>query len=209
MEKELIDKVKTLKGSLVSSLVEKRIGGFERLRRSCEEDWFSELCFCILTANASAEHCILIQKALKFKGFAYLTEKALADELKNLGYRFYNKRALYIVKSRKHLGRLKSTIESLDEYKAREWLVKNVKGFGYKEASHFLRNIGHHWVAILDRHIIKLMVSYKLTKGINALTSSKYLELERILLNLAKETQTTLSRLDLFLWYLATGKVLK
>ncbi|GAJ17855.1 unnamed protein product, partial [marine sediment metagenome] len=38
----------------------------------------------------------------------------------------------------------KSIINSnIDEIKLREWVVKNFKGLGYKEASHFLRNIGY------------------------------------------------------------------
>ena len=43
-----------------------------------------------------------------------------------------------------------------DGYQAREWLVHNVKGIGYKEAGHFSRNIGFTQdLAILDRHILK------------------------------------------------------
>ena len=43
-----------------------------------------------------------------------------------------------------------------DGYEAREWLVRNVKGIGYKEAGHLLRNIGFDQdLAILDRHILK------------------------------------------------------
>jgi len=36
-----------------------------------------------------------------------------------------------------------------------EWLVKNLTGLGYKEAGHFLRNIGSGKIAILDRHILR------------------------------------------------------
>jgi len=38
----------------------------------------------------------------------------------------------------------------------REWLIRSIRGIGYKEASHFLRNIGlGENLAILDRHILK------------------------------------------------------
>ena len=39
----------------------------------------------------------------------------------------------------------------------RNFIAENVKGYGLKEASHFLRNIGKsdNQIAILDRHILR------------------------------------------------------
>jgi len=52
-------------------------------------------------------------------------------------------------------------------YKLRDILVRNIEGYGLKEASHFLRNIGLLNVSIIDRHILRFLLNNKLLSGIN------------------------------------------
>ena len=78
-----------------------------------------------------------------------------------------------------------------------------------KEASHFLRNIGFSNYAIIDFHIIDLLVKEKLITRPKTLTPKRYLEIESILETLAKKTKLSLGELDLYLWYMETGKILK
>lgn len=166
---------------------------------------FNELCFCILTANYNAERAIAIQNEVG-DGFAELSEPELASRLKELGYRFPNVRAKYIVCAREHpLEKLKFN----DERELRDWLVENVKGLGLKEASHFLRNIGFKDVAIIDFHIIDALVEHKIIAKPKTLTRKKYLMIEEKLREMAGELGITLAELDLYLWYLETGKILK
>jgi len=75
--------------------------------------------------------------------------------LKELGYRFYNKRAEYIVEARNKMELLEEILKLDDEFMIREKLIKNFKGIGWKEASHFLRNLGYKNFVILDRHVLK------------------------------------------------------
>ena len=118
--------------------------------------------------------------------------------------------AEYIIEARRYKNELKSLIASFDnEEELREWLVKNIKGLGYKEASHFLRNIGFKNFAIIDFHIINLLVKYDIIKKPRTLTKIKYLEIETILRNIAKNLGVSLAELDLYLWYLETKKILK
>ncbi len=51
-------------------------------------------------------------------------------------------------------ARLKDFSNALER---RDWLAqeKQIKGLGYKEASHFLRNIGLKGHAILDKHVLR------------------------------------------------------
>jgi len=50
----------------------------------------------------------------------------------------------------------KSFLLSKSAKEAREYLVDHVKGLGFKESSHFLRNIGFSdKVAIIDRHVLR------------------------------------------------------
>ena len=72
----------------------------------------------------------------------------------------------------------------------REWLVKNIKGLGFKEASHFLRNIGFDDYAIIDSHILDLLERYKFIKPPKTLTRKKYMEIEKILQTIATTNQS-------------------
>ncbi|MFH1237051.1 MAG: N-glycosylase/DNA lyase [Candidatus Aenigmatarchaeota archaeon] len=207
MERE-IKRVCELMTSDMKNVVDARVSEFAELGRKDERALFSELCFCILTANYSAEGGIRIQNAIG-DGFATLPEAALATRLKALGHRYPNARAQYIVEARKHLGSLKRIVSSSNGVSLREWLVTNVKGLGYKEASHFLRNVGFTDVAILDFHIIDILERCGAIVRPKTLTKNKYLEIERVLKGFAARIGVNLAELDLYLWYLETGKVLK
>ena len=193
----LIDSVERLKNSSVKKLVDTRANEFRNFDKN---NLFSELCFCLMTANFNAKRAIAIQNEIG-KGFLNLSEEELARSLQELGHRFPNARARYIAEARKHADLL--------DGKSREWLVENVKGLGYKEASHFLRNIGHGNCAIIDFHIVDLLVREKLMEKPKTLTKKKYLEVETLLGEIASKLNLDLAELDLYLWYLETGTVLK
>jgi N-glycosylase/DNA lyase len=208
MEK-LLEFVEITRGSEVKALVDSRIKEFRELGKKSDKDIFKELCFCILTANFNAERAIKIQDEIG-NGFLGLSEGELENKLRTLGYRYPPTRARDIVGARKFRDSLKNKLNSFEsDDVAREWLVKNVKGLGYKEASHFLRNIGYGNVAIVDFHIIDLLEKYTLIERPKTLTKKKYLEVEKVLKKIAGELNLNLAELDLYLWYVETGKVLK
>jgi N-glycosylase/DNA lyase len=191
------------------NVVDARIREFRELGRKDGKEIFKEMCFCILTANLSAQGGMRIQEVIG-DGFLYMPENELAERLKTLGHRYPSARAKYIVEARKHAGSLKRIIEnSRSGSEMREWLVRNVKGLGYKEASHFLRNIGYTDVAILDFHVIDILERCGAIKRPKTLTKNRYLEIERVLDGFAKKNGMNLAELDLYLWYVETGKVLK
>jgi N-glycosylase/DNA lyase len=101
-------------------------------------------------------------------------------------------------------------MQKMEEKEARDWLVKNIKGLGYKEASHFMRNVGYKNLAILDRHIINVMHDYKVLKQKpKALTKKNYLEIETKFKKLSKQLNMSAAELDLYMWYMKAGEVLK
>lgn len=202
--KELIKRLNELKKGDVSTIVDKRLKEFSRLRSSTSDRLFHELCFCILTANFNAERCVKIQDSIR-NGFSEMSLKDLQKELAKHGHRYPNKRAEYIVEARKH----KPTLRNIQGDDVRGWLVKNVKGLGMKEASHFLRNIGYTDFAIIDFHIIDLLNRYKIIKRPKTLTEKRYLEIEEVLRKIAERAGMNLAELDLYLWYMETGKILK
>jgi len=208
-EADLISEIENLKKDKISSLVERRIKEFENAYNADERTWFEELCFCLLTANTSAK--MGLDTICGIKGVLHQCDiDELSNALKDCKYRFYNRRAQFIIGARGHATNLKREIENRGEREAREWLVGNVKGIGFKEASHFLRNVGYKNSAILDRHILKLLFEYGLIdEAPENLSEKKYYEIEKILEKLAKKTQLSLAKLDLYLWYMKTGEVLK
>lgn len=197
----------------VRSTVECRVAEFLEVNSRDSHAWFEELVYCLLTAYSSARLGQLCVDALC--DCDALLEGPLEDVIETLriqGHRFYNKRAEYIVEARRLAPTLKATIRGFGETgEARAWLVENVKGLGWKEASHFLRNVGYLDVAIIDRHILSNMREHDLIRddGRKGLTRRRYLEYEGILRAVAERVGVPLGELDLYLWYRKTGKVLK
>ncbi len=132
-----LSQITNLRDSEINKVVNSRLKEFEN-----NKEWFSELCFCILTANSKAQTAINIQNEIGEKGFLGLSEKKLSSVIKKNKHRFHNNKAKYIVEARK-FSDIKNILKNLGEFEAREFLVKNIKGLGYKESSHFLRNVGY------------------------------------------------------------------
>ncbi|MEB3756960.1 MAG: N-glycosylase/DNA lyase [Desulfurococcales archaeon] len=205
----LANRVRELVDSDVSLLVEQRVREFLEVNKQDSKRWFSELAFCILTANYSAEGGIRIQREIE-KCFLSCSREKLARELRRLGHRFPEARANYIVLARRYAVNLKEILlKQGSTYLMREWLVSNVKGIGYKEASHFLRNVGFFDVAILDYHILDLLEHYNIIRRPKTLTRRRYFEIENVVRELASLVNLEPGILDLYLWYMETGKVLK
>ena len=206
--KELLKSISFLMNSDVRKQVDARIKEFKEVNKNSGNELFKEMCFCILTANFNAEKCIKIQDEIK-DGFFLLSKKKLAKKLTEVGHRFPNARAGYISESVKYKNDLKEIIRTYNGEELRGWFVKNIKGLGYKETSHFLRNIGFNDFAVIDFHIVDILVRYNLIKKSKVLTKKKYLEVESMLKEIGRNLNLNLAELDLYLWYLETGKILK
>jgi N-glycosylase/DNA lyase len=207
--RKLASYIEKLKDSEIKKIIDDRIKEFKNNGSKLSSQIFKELCFCLLTANFNAERSIKIHNAIG-DGFLTLSETKLAEKLKNLGYRFPNSRAKYLSEAKRYKEELKNLVESFNNaQECRKWLVENIKGIGYKEASHFLRNIGFTNLAIIDFHIINLLIKFKLIKKPKTINKRIYLETEKILKKIAEKNELNLAELDLYLWYLETGKILK
>jgi len=197
----------------VRSMVDQRITEFQGVRKQDSRVWFIELTYCLLTAYSSAVSGQLCVDALCDCGVLLDgSVEEVEETLRCQGHRFAGRRAEYIVEARRLSTSLKEVIEGFENTKeARRWLVYNVKGLGYKEASHFLRNVGFLDVAIIDRHILSNMREHGVIgdDGRKGLTKRRYLEYERILEKVAEKVGMSLGEMDLYLWYRKTGKVLK
>lgn len=204
-------KIERLKDTSVGDIVEDRVEEFKEIGCKGNNRWFSELSFCILTANSTAQLGIDIQNDLGAEGFIELPFEDLKEKIKNHGHRFYRTRSEYILEARRYSDDIKNIITDFSDSKeARKWLVDNVKGIGYKEGSHFLRNVGYDDLAILDRHVLRVLDEGELIDCIpKTLTKKRYLAIEKDLEGVIEEVGLSLAQTDLYIWYMDTGKILK
>jgi len=82
----------------------------------------------------------------------------------------------------------------------------------YKEASHFLRNIGRgDELAILDRHILRGLKMAGVIEEIPVSLSEKlYSEIEKAMKNFAlRKMKLPVSHLDFVFWHFFNGEVFK
>ena len=203
--------------SLIKDNISKRINEFEDFwKNSSDEDVFAELIFCILTPQSKALTCWNAVESLIKKDLLFCDDpKKIQNEL--IGVRFKYKKSEYIIEAKKHFfinGKceMKKIIKGFDDIiLLREWLVKNLKGYGYKEASHFLRNIGlGEKLAILDRHILRNLFRLQIIDKIpTSMTKKEYLDIERKMKVFSSGVQINLTHLDLLLWYKETYKIFK
>lgn len=195
--------------------IKRRLGEFRSVWSSPDRKIFSELCFCICTPQSKAVHCHEAVSGLTESGVLYCGDACgIRSGLRKV--RFPNNKAKYIIETREKLSSprglsIKDKISEKDILATREWLVGNVKGIGYKEASHFLRNIGFGKdLAILDVHILKNMVRLGVIKEKpKTLTRNKYLELEEKLRKFSKRVGIPMAELDLLFWSMETGHIFK
>lgn len=196
--------------------IKKRLKEFKNLSQTSNEDIFQELCFCILTPQTKAICCDKAVKELRESGLLFKGDKdAISKKLKGL-VRFHNNKAGYIVAARRFFRDgngfdIKNKLDTRDILKTREWLVKNIKGLGYKEASHFLRNIGFgKGMAIIDRHILKNLKHYGVIKRMPSLRSRKvYREIENKINKFSQDIKIPIEELDLLFWSSQTGFIFK
>ncbi|MBN2112344.1 N-glycosylase/DNA lyase [Candidatus Woesearchaeota archaeon] len=206
--KKLVSEINKLRKTNVRKTINIRLKEFESFKAKGTSQWFSELCFCILTANSKAHTALKIQDELGPEGFCSCTAGEVRKCIMKHKHRFHNNKARFIAEARKNIG-IKKKMEKLNDFEAREWLVKNIKGIGYKEASHFLRNTGRKNLAILDRHILNLMAENKIITKPKTLTRKNYLEIETRFSKIAEELNMAPAELDMYMWFMKTGEVLK
>ena len=195
-----------------------RLAEFDSIRNERDDHrLFEELVFCIFTAGASARMGLnsieKVRPHLLDGGQKRLTRLLLG------AHRYPNSRSKYIIHTRNFLRRecglrLGEKLDSFgDDMEARrDFFAKNpgVKGIGYKEASHYLRNIGYRGYAILDKHILRSLCEIGVIDAPDPPgTKKKYMAVEDRMRKFAEGIKINLDELDLLLWSNKTGVILK
>jgi N-glycosylase/DNA lyase len=217
MEKEYFDKIYGVYTDIKGD-IEKRLEEFKEIWFSGNnEDIHIELSFCILTPQSKARNAWKAITALRDNRLLFTGEEEDIVEYLNV-VRFKNNKAKNLVLLREQMKNsdgsiiTKDFIEKIgDVFETREWLVKHVRGIAYKEASHFLRNVGFgDDIAILDRHILRNLVRLGVIEEIpKTITGKKYKEIEEKMRKYCSKTDIPMDNFDLLLWYLEAGEIFK
>jgi len=199
--------------------IKNRLDEFDEVwRKGSDARLWEELAFCIFTAGASARmglNSVVAIRSLLLDG----EPEEMTRALKRTGaHRFPVARPRYIVTTRSYLRanfdmKLRRRLRGFsDPLERRDWLAqeKQIKGLGYKEASHFLRNIGIKGHAILDKHVMRCLAEVGVVDSAKPpSTRRQYLDVEEKFLRFATDVRINCDELDLVLWSMKTGEILK
>lgn len=191
------------------AFIRKRLDEFARVR---PREHFYELVYCLLTPQSTAVHAgMAVQKLRAGRTTQTAAEVAAVLREKDSYIRFHNTKANHLKKLETQFPEIAAVLcNGRSGRDLREWLVENVRGLGWKEASHFLRNIGHRDLAILDRHILRNLKRHGVVRTIpKTMTRRQYLDLEEKFLTFSRTIAITIDELDLLFWSRETGEILK
>ncbi len=188
--------------------IDKHLEKYDEIDTKNRDQLFEELAFCLLTPQSKARAAdqsikLLTEHDLLLNG----TPEQLEPHLKSI--RFHITKAKRIVEAREKFQNFDFDFDNIEEL--RHKIVQTFKGLGYKEASHYLRNIGHgRDLAILDRHILKNLINMGLIEEIpKTLTPKKYFEIENTMKIFCKNNEMSMGHIDLILWSTETGEMFK
>ncbi len=186
--------------------IEQRLKDFSLVK---DDEIFYELCFCLLTPQSKGRRCDEAVTFLREKCF--LRNSVPLVPLLKRKTRFHHQKARSLQRMKQMYPVILEKLDiEHDPFVLREWLVEHVDGMGMKEASHFLRNIGHRGLAILDRHILKNLVKCGVLETLpKTLTPKRYLEIEQQLFSFSRAIGIDADALDLLFWSMETGEVFK
>lgn len=167
---------------------------------------FREAVYCFLTPATKAESAYATHKVLFMDGFFFrASQEEIAACLRAKPYiRFHNQKAQRLLFWREYGKKIITDMLAIaEESDKREFLVENVYGMSYKEASHFLRNIGMgRSLAILDRHIINFMKESAMlpVSADFSQVNRRYKDWEKVFIDFALAQSWTVPEADFAVW---------
>ncbi len=194
--------------------IKAQLGEFKKTREDADDRRiFEELAFCILTSAVGPRVGLKSLEAIK-EILLDGGEEELERRLK--GIHKYPEKAYYIVHTRDYLKneyglKLRDLVDSFNDPEERRdffALNKNIKGLGFTQASHFLRNIGFTGYAILDKNVVRSLYDLGVTDSPKPpTTKKKYMEIESRMKSLSGELGIDVEELDMLLWSMKTGSI--
>jgi len=179
----------------------------QAFREADDPQVFRELSFCILSSGVGPKIAGQCMSAIGER----LVDGEEDELLERIGaiHKYAENASRYIVFTREYLREehgflLKALVSSFeDRVERRDFFAKNpgIKGLGYMQASHFLRNLGFSGYAILDRNNLASLFELGIIGETKyPLTKKRYLETESLMTEAAHELGISLDEFDLLLW---------
>lgn len=175
-----------------------------------DRDLFYLMCFCLLVPAGNADRTNLAVESLEEKGFyedrldPFTVLKTIESKVRFPKQKFSRLWEFYKNKKRNLNGIKKRLTQNCNAQDFRDFLSNEIRGLGYKAASHYLRNIGFKELAILDVHILKYIKFFAPEyKDVTSSPTSKpkYLAIEKAFCYWAKEEfDIEPIILDWFIW---------
>ena len=196
--------------------IDKAVKGYKKAWNGSEKKVFAEVAVGRVTPQSKAKNAWQAITNLVNNGLLFDGQPEEIAEYLNI-VRFKNNKSRYLVELRELMtvdGKLqpkKILSDKGNTLEKREWIFKNIKGMGMKEANHVLRNLGFgDEIAILDRHILRNLVQLNIIDEIpKSITEKKYYEIEEKMKEYSEYSEITMGELDLVLWYKEAGEVFK
>jgi N-glycosylase/DNA lyase len=203
-------------------MFEKRLVSFKKVwTQGNDLKIFAELCYCLCTAREKAKNALNVVDSLSENNYEILIhgdKKKVDKVLRENNIALHPDKADRIIINRKiFYPNTRNILQSKycfdDIKKAREELVRDVVGFGFKEASHFLRNIGFGGnLAIIDRHIKNQLIKYGVIADdikSTSITKKRYYEIEEKMIQFAHKIKIPVDILDMLLIYTENKEIIK
>lgn len=190
--------------------IRRRLQDFASVPR---ERRFYELCFCLMTPQSSAVHASMVQADLEQMDFLSKGQDVVhVLRAPDRYIRFHHTKHNRLHRAREQWPMIESILDdrSIGEQERRNRLRELVDGFGMKEASHYLRNIGHRGLAIIDRHLLTNFVVCGVYDEIPSVSTVKrYEEAEQRFRDYCDSIGIDMDEIDLLFWCAQTGHILK
>jgi N-glycosylase/DNA lyase len=182
-----------------------RLDDFKKLD---ETDQFKEMLFCILTPQSNAKKCW--QAVVEISLLNNWNRENISAILRK-HTRFHNNKTKYILAAGATWNSIKNELNMQDRIKLRNFVAEQVAGYGLKEASHFLRNIGksENKIAILDRHILRNLKELNVIESDKIKSRKNYFEIEKKFISFSREMNIPIDELDLLFWSKENGEIFK
>lgn len=157
---------------------------------------FYDLCFCLCSPQTTFKSNRIVNARLIDRDFYHksIPFEELTEVCTEVRFKKNKARALYEAREIFTDIRTKMFDPTLSSQDKREWLVKNIRGFGMKTSSHFLRNLGHMDLAIIDTHILKYLNEKPPS------SKKEYLRIEELFRRDSREKNLSPAELDTIIW---------
>jgi N-glycosylase/DNA lyase len=200
MDNFIVDSYKKKKEAIKS-----RLSAFKSLEKG---KYFNEFLFCLLTPQSNAQKAW--SAVNEISQLEHPSPEHVASILKSKT-RFHNNKTKYVIEAYSKWLEIAPKLINPNIPELRNWLAENVRGYGLKEASHFLRNIGksNNQIAILDRHILRNLKTLNVIEDEQIKNKAHYLKLEQKFLQFSKQINIPIDELDLLFWSKENGEIFK